>query len=76
MRTRTPIIERKKEVSQETNSFRMASYAFWLVLVLDRDARAPFNGMMGKKEYSDDYDVYSRVGCVNFRFTILIFRCF
>ena len=29
--------------------------------LMDRDIRAPFNGMRGKRLQADDYDIYSRV---------------
>ena len=28
---------------------------------MDRDIRAPFNGMRGKRLQAEDYDIYSRV---------------
>ena len=29
--------------------------------LMDRDIRAPFNGMRGKRLQADQYDIYSRV---------------
>jgi hypothetical protein len=38
--------------------------------LMDRDIRAPFNGMRGKRLQADDYDIYSRVSfkCKNIIF--------
>ena len=39
--------------------------------LLDRDIRAPFNGMRGKRDPADDNEIYNRVG-----FVIIIIRTF
>ena len=33
-------------------------------ILLDRDTRAPFNGMRGKRYHQEDKDTFSRVGFV------------